>query len=62
MKETTLLNNISKLVEQVNYKSIYIEINTEDNKYTLEKDKRRKIGFDTKSQLWGYKKRLNKSV
>ena len=48
MKETTLLNNISKLVEQVNYKSIYIEINTEDKKYTLKKDKRTNIGFDTK--------------
>lgn len=46
MKETTLLNNISKLVEQTNYKTIYIEIITEDNKYTLEKDRRRKIGFD----------------
>lgn len=46
MKETTLLNNINKLVEQINYKSIYIEINTENNKYTLEKDKKNKIGFD----------------
>ena len=45
MKETTILNNISKLVDKINYKSIYIEINTENNKYTLEKDKSRKIGF-----------------
>lgn len=47
MKEITLLNNISKLVEKINYKSIYVEINTENNKYTLEKDNSRKIGFDT---------------
>lgn len=47
MKETTALNQISKIVENINYKSVYIEINTENNKYTLEKDKRRTIGFDT---------------
>ena len=47
MKETTVLNNISKLIDKINYKSIYVEINTENNKYTLEKDNRRKIGFDT---------------
>lgn len=51
MKEITLLNNISKLVEQINYKSIYIEINTENNKYTLEKDNRRKLGFDTNNKI-----------
>lgn len=47
MKESTLLNNISKLVEKINYKSVYIEINTNTNKYVLEKDNRKKIGFDT---------------
>ena len=45
MKETTVLNQISRIVENINYKSVYIEINTENNKYTLEKDKRRTIGF-----------------
>lgn len=45
MKETTVLNNISKLIDKINYRSIYVEINTENNKYTLEKDNRRKIGF-----------------
>ena len=45
MKETTALNQISRIVDKLNYKSIYIEINTENNKYTLEKDNSRKIGF-----------------
>ena len=45
MKETTALNQISRIVEKLNYKSIYIEINTENNKYTLERDNSRKIGF-----------------
>lgn len=42
MKETTALNQISKIIENINYKSIYVEINTENNKYTLEKDNSRK--------------------
>ena len=32
MKETTVLNNISKLIDKINYKSIYIEINTDTQK------------------------------
>lgn len=48
MKETTVLNNISKLVDKINYKSIYVEINTETDKYTLERDNKTRIGFDTK--------------
>ena len=47
MKETTVLNNISKLVDKINYKSLYVEIDTGDNKYTLEKEKHRLIGFHT---------------
>ena len=47
MKETTILNRISKLIENINYKSIYIEINTQNNKWTLEKDNSRTIGFRT---------------
>lgn len=46
MKETTILNNISKLIEKIDYKSVYIEIETNTDKYTLEKNKRNKIGFD----------------
>ncbi len=46
MKETTILNNISKLIEKIDYKSVYIEIETNTDKYTLEKNNRKKIGFD----------------
>lgn len=46
MKETTVLNRISNLVENINYKSLYIEIKTENDKYTLEKEKQTQIkGF-----------------
>ena len=45
MKETTILNNISKLTDKINYKSVYIEIITNNDRYTLEKGNNRKIGF-----------------
>lgn len=46
MKESTVLNRISNLIENINYKSIYVEIKTDNDKYTLEKGKRTKIkGF-----------------
>ena len=51
MKETTALNQISRIVDKLNYKSIYIEINTENNKYTLERDNSRKIGFRGKETI-----------
>ena len=47
MNETKILDKISNLVDKIDYKSIYVEINTENNKYTLEKDKRNKVGFNT---------------
>ena len=48
MKETTALNQISKIVDKLNYKSVYIEIHTKDNKYTLEKEPNKIIGFQGK--------------
>lgn len=46
MKDTTVLNRISKVIENMNYKSVYIEIHTDTDKYTLEKEKPLKIiGF-----------------
>lgn len=46
MKETTALNKTSNILEDIDYKSVYIEIQTKDNKYTLEKNKELKIiGF-----------------
>lgn len=48
MKETTALNQISKIVDRLNYKTAYIEINTKDNKYVLEKEGNKVIGFKGK--------------
>ena len=46
MKDTTVLNKISKIIDNMNYKSVYIEIQTNTDKYTLEKEKPLKvIGF-----------------
>lgn len=46
MKESTVLNRISNLIENINYKSIYVEIKTDNDKYTLEKEKQTQIkGF-----------------
>lgn len=47
MKETTALNQISRIVDKLDYKSVYIEIQTKDKKYTLERDNNRKIGFNS---------------
>ncbi len=48
MNETKILDKISTLIDKINYKSVYIEIQTKKDKYTLEKEKRNKIGFDVK--------------
>ena len=45
MKETTALNQISKIVSKINYKSVYIEIETNDDKFILEKQSNKRIGF-----------------
>lgn len=46
MRETTALNRISAIVEKIDYKSLYIEIQTKTDKYTLQKDKNIKVtGF-----------------
>ena len=59
MKETTALNQISRIVDKLNYKSVYIEIQTKDNRFTLEKDCNKKIGFEGGV---GNEKRQTKSV
>lgn len=49
MKETTVLDKINNLVENINYESVYIEIKTKNDKYVLEKEKNtRVIGFSDK--------------
>lgn len=45
MIETKILNKISDLIDKTNYKTAYIEIQTENDKCILEKDKRNQIGF-----------------
>ena len=50
MKETTVLNRISNLVDHINYKSLYVEIKTENDKYVLERENNVKvIGFKGES-------------
>lgn len=58
MKETTALNQISKIVDKLNYKSVYIEINTYKDRYTLEKENKRVIGFGGNND--GVNSRTNK--
>ena len=50
MKETTALNQISKIVDKINYKSLYIEINTENDRFTLEKERHRTAGFGDRNE------------
>lgn len=46
MKETTALNRITKIIENLDYKKVYIEIETKNDRYTLEKEKVKEItGF-----------------
>ena len=50
MKETTALNQISKIVDKLNYKSVYIEIKTNKDVWTLEKESNKQIGFECKKK------------
>lgn len=45
MKEITVMNRISKIIENINYKSVYLEIHTNTDKYIIEKENRKQIGF-----------------
>lgn len=45
MKETKILNKISSLIDNMSYKSAYIEIQTETDRFVLEKEKKNPIGF-----------------
>lgn len=45
MKETTVINQISNLIDKLDYKSAYIEIQVSNDKYILEKEKQTQIGF-----------------
>lgn len=45
MKNTTIIDKISNLIEKMDYKTAYIEIQTDKEKYTLEQEKRNQIEF-----------------
>lgn len=45
MSEIKAIERINKVVEQINYKEVYIEIKTDKDKYTIDKHKNNPIGF-----------------
>ncbi len=48
MTDTKKIERISNLIESMNYKRAYIEIETEGDKFIIEKNKRNEIGFRSK--------------
>lgn len=50
MKNITILDRISNLIEKMDYKTAYIEIQTDKEKYTLEQERRNQIGFRSKDE------------
>ena len=48
MTNNKIIERINNLIDKMEYKTAYVEIQTKNTKYTLEKDKNNKIGFDVK--------------
>lgn len=48
MTNNKIIERINNLIDKMEYKTVYVEIQTKNNKYILEKDKNNKIGFDVK--------------
>lgn len=48
MTNLKILERIDNLIDKMEYKTAYVEIQTKNTKYTLEKEKNNKIGFDVK--------------
>ncbi len=48
MTDIKILERIDNLIDKMEYKTAYVEIQTKNNKYILEKEKNNKIGFDVK--------------
>lgn len=46
MTNNKIIERIENLIDKMEYKTVYVEIQTKNNKYILEKDKNNKIGFD----------------
>ena len=46
MKITTAINKIEKIIEETEYEKLYIEIETKEDKYTIEKERKHEVkGF-----------------
>lgn len=48
MTNNKIIERIENLIDKMEYKTAYVEIQTKNNKYILEKEKNNKIGFDVK--------------
>ncbi len=48
MTNIKILEKIENLIDKTEYKNAYIEIQTRDGKYILEKNKQNKLGFEAK--------------
>lgn len=48
MTNNKIIERINNLIDKMEYKTAYVEIQTKNTKYTLEKEKNNKIGFDVK--------------
>lgn len=48
MTNNKIIERINNLIDKKEYKTAYVEIQTKNTKYTLEKEKNNKIGFDVK--------------
>lgn len=46
MTNIKIIERIDKLIDKMDYKTAYIEIQTKNNKFTLEKEKQNKIRFE----------------
>lgn len=62
MTDIKILERIDNLIDKMEYKTAYVEIQTKNNKYILEKEKNNKIGFDVKWQMKNVLKSMLKNI
>lgn len=48
MTNNKIIERINNLIDKMEYKTAYVEIQAKDNKYILEKEKNNRIGFEVK--------------
>ena len=46
MTNIKIIERIDKLIDKMDYKTAYVEIQIKNNKFILEKEKKNKIGFE----------------